>query len=420
MAASPPKRPALRKNAKSSKTYCEKTNEELKLFQPDQISARGAVPRPSRSRSGAAPTPAHVQDCEEPLMMWKRGNKSMVGVDIGSSSVKAVELQGKNGDFQLVSLGYEGLEPDSVVDGQIMELNSVSQAIANIFNEHKIKTTRVAAGVNGHSVIVKNIVLPQMTGEELQESFAWHAEEHIPFDISDVNLDYHVTGSTPDAIHVLLAACKRDKIANLKQAIQLAGKQPAVIDVDAFALQNCYELNYDPQPGQIVALLNIGASTTNINILNGNRSVFTRDASFGGNQYTSLLQKELGLNFDQAERVKRGMPLPEGVEPREIEPILDTVSDILALEIQKTMDFYRATVEDGESAVQKILISGGGSKLNGLVDFLAKEFEIPVEVFDPFRKIRVDSRGFDPEYMREIVPEMAIAVGLALRGVDAR
>jgi len=207
--------------------------------------------------------------------MWKRGNKSMVGVDIGSSSVKAVELRGKGGDFQLLSLGYEGLQPDSVVDGQIMELNAVSTAIGNIFNEHKIKTTKVAAGVNGHSVIVKNIVLPQMTEDELQESFAWHAEEHIPFDISDVNLDYHVTGSTPDEIHVLMAACKRDKVANLKQTIQLAGKQPAVIDVDAFALQNCYELNYDPQPGHIVALLNIGAATTNINILNGARSVFT-------------------------------------------------------------------------------------------------------------------------------------------------
>ena len=353
-------------------------------------------------------------------MIWKRGNKSMVGVDIGSSSVKAVELRGKGGDFQLLSLGYEGLQPDSVVDGQIMELNAVSTAIGNIFNEHKIKTTKVAAGVNGHSVIVKNIVLPQMTEDELQESFAWHAEEHIPFDISDVNLDYHVTGSTPDEIHVLMAACKRDKVANLKQTIQLAGKQPAVIDVDAFALQNCYELNYDPQPGHIVALLNIGASTTNINILNGARSVFTRDASFGGNQYTSLLQKELGLTFDQAERVKRGMPVPDDVEHREIEPILDTVSDILALEIQKTMDFYRATVEDGESAVQRILVSGGGSKLKGLVEFLSKRFEMPVEMFDPFRKIRVDSRGFDPEYMREIVPEMAIAVGLALRGVDAR
>lgn len=353
-------------------------------------------------------------------MIFKRGKKSMVGVDIGSSSVKAVELQGKGSDLQLLSLGFETLQSDSVVDGQIIELNAVSNAISSIFNEHKIKTTQVAAGVNGHSVIVKNIVLPQMSDGELQESFAWHAEEHIPFDISDVNLDYHVMDRSADAIHVLMAACKRDKVANLKQAIQLAGKQPAVVDVDAFALQNCYELNYDPQAGQIVALLNIGASTTNINILNGVRSVFTRDATFGGNQYTSLLQKELGLTFDQAESVKRGMPLPEGAEMRDVGPILDTVSDILALEIQKTMDFYRATVEDGESAVQKILVSGGGSKLSGLVDFLSRRFEVPVEMFDPFRKIKVDARGFDPDYMREIVPEMAIAVGLALRGVDAR
>ena len=352
--------------------------------------------------------------------MLKRGKKSMVGVDIGSSSVKAVELQGKGSDLQLLTLGFETLQADSVVDGQIMELNAVSNAISSIFNEHKIKTTKVAAGVNGHSVIVKNIVLPQMTEDELQESFAWHAEEHIPFDISDVNLDYHVMNRSDDAINVLLAACKRDKIANLKQAIQLAGKQPSVVDVDAFALQNCYELNYDPQPGHVVALLNIGASTTNINILNGVRSVFTRDATFGGNQYTSLLQKELGLTFDQAEAVKRGMPMPEGVEQRDISPILDTVSDILALEIQKTMDFYRATVEEGESTVEKILVSGGGSKLKGLVEFLSRRFEVPVDMFDPFRKIKVDSRGFDPEYMREIVPEMAIAVGLALRGVDAR
>lgn len=354
--------------------------------------------------------------------MFTRGisKKNMVGLDIGSSSVKAVELQGKNGSFQLMSLGYENLQSDSIVDGQIMELNNVSNVIANIFSEHKIATTRVAAGVSGHSVIVKNIVLPQMSEDELQESFSWHAEEHIPFDISDVNLDYQITGKAPDALHVLLAACKRDKIANLKQAIQLAGKQPVVIDVDAFALQNCYELNYQPQPGQIVALLNIGASTTNINILNGARSVFTRDASVGGNQYTGLLQKELGLTFEQAEAVKRGLMLPEGVEASSIEPIMETVSDILALEIQKTMDFYRATAEDGESAVQKLLISGGGSKLSGLMEYLANRFEIPVEVFDPFRQIRVDARSFDPDYMREIVPEMAIAVGLALRGVDAR
>ena len=296
----------------------------------------------------------------------------------------------------------------------------MSDVITSIFTEHKIKTSQVVAGVSGHSVIVKNIMVPKMSEEELRESFSWHAEEHIPFDIADVNLDYQITGTADDALSVLMAACKSDKIANVKQAIQLAGKQPVVIDVDTFALQNCYEVNYRPAPGTVVALLNIGASTMNINILNGSRSVFARDASVGGSQYTSLLQKELGLSFEQAEAVKRGMPLPEGIEERPTQPIIETVSDILALEIQKTMDFYRATAEEGESAIQKILLSGGGAKLPGLSDFLSKRFEIPVEFFDPFRSIDVDERRFDPDYMREVVPEMAVAVGLALRGVDAQ
>ena len=353
--------------------------------------------------------------------MFKKnmGKKNLVGLDIGSSSVKAVELVKKGNGLQLLSLGFENLQTDTIVDGQIMELNNVSNVIANIFNEHQIRTPRVAAGVSGHSVIVKNIVLPAMSEEELQESFSWHAEEHIPFDIADVNLDYELTSKSSESLNVLMAACKSDKIANVKQAIQLAGKQPVIIDVDAFALQNCYEVNYQPKPGEVVALLNIGAATMNINILNGSRSVFARDASVGGSQYTSLLQKELGLSFEQAEGVKRGMALPEGVEARPIQPIIETVSDILALEVRKTMDFYRATASEGETAIQKILLAGGGSKLPGLADYLAKRFEIPVEVFNPFRQIEVDAKKFDPDYMREIVPDMAVAVGLALRGVEA-
>ena|SRR5256885_6668965 len=348
------------------------------------------------------------------------GKKNLVGLDIGSSSIKAVELSGKPGNLQLVSLGYENLEPDTIVDGQIMELNNVSNVISNIFREHQIKTERIAAAVSGHSVIVKSIVVPQMSEEELEESIEWHAEEHIPFDIADVSLDYQVTDSMPDALHVLLAACKRDKIANLKQAIQLAGKQPTVVDIDAFALQNCYEVNYQPAAGQVVALLNIGASTMNINILNGVKSVFTRDVSLGGNQYTSVLQKELNLPFKQAESVKRGMPAPEGSEGQDIQAMLKSVTEMLTLEVQKTFDFYRATADDDAVSVQRILLSGGGSKLQSLGQALADRFEIPVEVFDPFRQIKVDARRFDPDYMREVIPEMVIAVGLALRGVDAR
>jgi type IV pilus assembly protein PilM len=258
-----------------------------------------------------------------------------------------------------------------------------------------------------------------MSREELEESIDWHAEEHIPFDIADVSMDYQVVGSGPDSLHVLMAACKREFVANLKQAIQLAGKHPSVIDVDAFALQNCYEVNYQPSADQTVALLNIGASTMNINILHGIKSVFTRDVSVGGNQYTALLQKEFGLTYEQAEAVKRGGSLPLGTEARDIEPVLETVSDMLALEIQKTFDFYRATAEDGDGGVQKILISGGGSKLKGLTEYLANRFELAVEPFDPFRRIKVDARRFDPDYMKDVVPEMAVAVGLALRGVEA-
>jgi len=353
--------------------------------------------------------------------MFKKsmGKKNLVGLDIGSSSVKAVELSRKGPALQLLNMGFENLQTDTIVDGQIMELNNVSNVISNIFNEHQIRTPRVAAGVSGHSVIVKNIVLPAMSQEELQESFSWHAEEHIPFDIADVNLDYELTSKSTESLHVLMAACKSDKIANVKQAIQLAGKQPVIIDVDAFALQNCYEVNYQPKAGEIVALLNIGAATMNINILNGTRSVFARDASVGGSQYTSLLQKELGLSFEQAEGVKRGMPLPDGIEARPIQPIIETVSDILALEVKKTIDFYRATAAEGDTTIQKILLAGGGSKLPGLSDYLSRRFEIPVEVFNPFRQIEVDNKKFDPDYMREIIPEMAVAVGLALRGVEA-
>src|ERR687894_494433 len=275
----------------------------------------------------------------------KLGNKGLVGLDIGSSSVKAVELAGKSGSLSLVNLGFEGLLPDTVVDGQIMELNDVSGVISGVFSRHQFKTDRVAAGVSGSSVIVKNIIVPQMSREELEESIDWHAEEHIPFEISDVSLDYQVVGSGPDSLHVLMAACKRDFVANLKQAIQLAGKQPAVIDVDAFALQNCYEVNYQPHVGLVVALLNVGASTMNINIVKGVRSVVTR-----------------------------GGQAPPHVEAVDIDGVLETVSDMLALEISKTFDFYRATAEDGDGTVQKIYISGGGSKLKGLGEFLSGRF----------------------------------------------
>lgn len=346
--------------------------------------------------------------------------KSVAGLDIGSSSIKAVELDGKMNNLNLVSVGFENLPSDTVVDGQIMELNTVSEAIQNICKNYQIKASQVVTGVSGHSVIIKNIVLPPMSREELEESIDWHAEEHIPYDLADVSLDYHITAENGDSTTVLIAACKREKIDNIKQAIQLSGKQPIVIDVDTFALQNCYEVNYQPAPTDVVTLLNIGASTMNINIVQGDRSLFTRDITVGGSQFTDVLQRTLGISFQQAEAVKRGVTESDNVDEKAIEPLIGGVMETIALEIQKTFDFYRATADDGGVTVQKILISGGGSKLEGLTEQLSSRLELPVEVLDPFRQIKVDTRKFDPDYLSEIMPEMAVAVGLALRGVEAK
>jgi type IV pilus assembly protein PilM len=344
--------------------------------------------------------------------------QGVAGLDIGSSSIKMVELDGKANNLNLVSLGFENLPDDSIIDGQIMELNVVSNCIQNVCSNHQVNADHVVTGVSGHSVIIKNIVLPPMSPEELEESIDWHAEEHIPYDLSDVSLDYQITGNTSDSTQVLIAACKRERIDNIRQAIQLAGKQPVAIDVDTFALQNCYEVNYQPVDSDVVTLLNIGASTMNVNIVKGTRSLFTRDITVGGSQFTDVLQRNLGLSFQQAEAVKRGVShAVEGVEEKAIEPLMSNVTEIVAMEIQKTFDFYRATTEDNHTVVQKILISGGGSKLNGLAQELSRRLELPVEVLNPFRNIRVDGRKFDPDYLAEIMPEMAVAVGLAIRGV---
>lgn len=344
--------------------------------------------------------------------------KSVAGLDIGSSSVKMVELDGKANNLSLVGVGFENLPEGTIIDGQIMEMNSVSDVIRNVCGNNKSSADRVVTGVSGHSVIIKNIVLPAMSNEELEESIDWHAEEHIPYDLTDVSLDFQVTGTSPDSTHVLIAACKRERIDNIRQAIQLSGKEPAIIDVDTFALQNCYEHNYQPDESQVVTLLNIGASTMNVNIVKGNRSLFTRDITVGGSQFTDVLQRSLGITFSQAEALKRGVNnAAEGVDETAIAPLLNNVTEIVAMEIRKTFDFYRATTDDNSTVIQKILISGGGSKLKGLAEELSARLELPVEVLDPFRNIKVDTRKFDPDYMSEIMPEMAVAVGLAMRGV---
>jgi type IV pilus assembly protein PilM len=347
--------------------------------------------------------------------------KGLVGLDIGSSAIKAVELKpgGKGGEYHLVNLGMEPLPPEAIVDGAIMDSGAVIDSIQRLFSANKIKTNDVACSVSGNAVIVKKISLPQMTPEELAESIHWEAEQYIPFDIQDVALDYEVVEGSGSGgnMDVLLVASKKDKIGDYTSAISQAGKTPTIVEVDVFALQNCYEVNYGIDPGRVIALLNVGASIMNINIVKGSNSIFNRDIAVGGNQYTDAIQKDLNLSFDQAEALKRGARV-EGAAPENLGPILRAVSDNITLEIQKTFDFFKAT--SSEDRIDRIFLAGGTSKVPGLRELLADRFDAGVEILNPFNNVIYNPREFDPDFIAEIGPSAAVAVGLAVRRVGDR
>ncbi len=343
------------------------------------------------------------------------GSKSIVGLDIGSSSIKAVELKKSRGEVEVVHVGLEPLASDIVVDSMIVDSGSVSSAITKIFNENNIKSKSVATSVSGHSVIVKRIPVQAMDDSTLADQIGQEAAQHIPFDVADVNVDYQILsedGSNP--MDVLLVAVKKDKILNYTNVLSLAGKTPAVVDIDAFALQNCYEYNYDPSPSSTVALLNLGASVMNINIVKGTTPLFPRDVSVGGNQYTDSLQKELDLGFDDAESLKLGRKV--GTVPEDAKmPILQQVTEIIVLEIQKTFDFFRATAA-GEH-IERIYLAGGSARVTGLMEALRQEFSLPVELLNPFQRIAPGSSAAT-DLIDQNAGQLAVAVGLALRSFE--
>ena len=347
-------------------------------------------------------------------------SKSLVGLDIGSSAVKAIELKPAGKGYKVAAYASEAIPPDSIVDGAIIDGAAVVDAIRRAFESRGIKTKEVAASLSGNAVIVKKIALPAMTDAELSESIQWEAEQYIPFDIQDVNLDYQILNRTDiggkSSMEVLLVAAKKEKIADYTGVIGQAGRVAVVIDVDAFALQNAYEANYGVEPGAVVVLLNVGASATNINILDGDQSVFTRDLSTGGNAYTEALQKELNLPFEQADQLKRGLAV-DGVSFDDAKPVLRAVTENLVLEVQKTFDFYRASA--ASDRITRIVVSGGASRAEGFAEMLGERFQAPVETFDPFKRVSFDTGKFKPD-ATEIAPTAAVAVGLALRRVGDR
>jgi type IV pilus assembly protein PilM len=348
--------------------------------------------------------------------------KAVVGLDIGSSAVKGVELKAVGKKYKVQAFASEPIPPDSIVDGAIIDGAAVADAIRRLFENKAFKAKEVAASLSGSAVIVKKINLPVMTESELAESIQWEAEQYIPFDIQDVNLDYQIldAGTGPDSkgtMEVLLVAAKKEKIADYTGVISQAGRVPVIVDVDAFALQNAYETNYGIDAQAVVVLLNAGASAININIVTGDQSVFTRDVALGGNAYTEAVQKELNLPFDTAEQLKKGEAV-NGTSFEDVKPVLHAMTENVLLEIQKTFDFFKATASSDH--IDRILVSGGASRVDGFTQALAERFGAPVEMFDPFRTIAFEPAKLGVDEASGLVQTAAVAVGLALRKVGDR
>jgi type IV pilus assembly protein PilM len=348
------------------------------------------------------------------MFLFKK-KKEVVGIDIGSSSVKVVQLKDNKGSFQLLNAGIFPLPPEAIVDNTLMDSSSIATVIKNLVSSLGIKIKDVVCSISGNSVIIRKIVLPAMPQEDLEDQISWEAEQYIPFDINDVNMDFQILSpdaNDPSKMNVLLVASKKDIINDYVSVFNEAGMQLSVIDVDSFAVQNAFEANHDYSSEEILALVNIGASVMNINVIKDGITLFTRDVQMGGNLYSEEIQKQLGLSSEAAEV---GKLLAHETNNELLRSVIIKVNEIITQEIRRSLDFYNSTA--GDDRISGIFVSGGCSKVFNLADAIAEKTGIPVERLNPFAKLKYNEKDFDPEYLQEIGPFMAVPVGLAIRRV---
>ncbi len=344
--------------------------------------------------------------------------KTLLGLDIGSQSIKMVDIAKVRGGYELRSLGLGLIPSECIVDKDIMDSETVVDTIKNLRENLKVRTKGSATAISGHSVIVKKAELPLMSEAELQETLMIEAEQYIPFDINDVYLDSFVLGESlerSDMMDVLFVASKRELVDDYASAVRNAGLKPMLMDIDVFALETMYEINYPDAPESIVALVDAGASMININILKDGMSIFARDISMGGRQLTERIQREFGVSYERAENIKTGSEI-EGIDLERINYIFKMAAETYVQEIRRTLDFFLSTMVNEN--IERIYMSGGSCRIPGLVSLLEKQMDIPVEMANAFNNIAWDDKVFDPEYMAYIAPQMAVAVGLALRRAD--
>jgi type IV pilus assembly protein PilM len=341
----------------------------------------------------------------------------LVGLDIGSRSLKAAEIVESKKGLHLQRFGVVDLAPGAIEDGAINDPESVAESIRQLFKAYNIKEQNVAISIGGYSVIVKKITVQTMDEQQLQETIHFEAEQYIPFDISDVNIDFHILGESetnPSQMNVFLVAAKKEMIDDYVNLVNLAGLNPCIIDVEAFALQNIFETSHGFQDHNI-ALIDIGASKTSLNILKENSSVFMRDVSLGCSQINQKIVSLVDCSLEEAEQLKFG-DKSERINADELKGIVSSVVADWCTEIRRAIDFFYSTYP--EDQIKRIYLSGGGANIMEFRQLLASETSAEVEAVNPFKNLSVDDDDFDPEYLRQIAPQAAISMGLALRKVD--
>jgi type IV pilus assembly protein PilM len=337
------------------------------------------------------------------------GGRSSIGLDIGSGYLKVVQLKDTKSGYELELFDMLSLPPELIVDGSIIDSLRLIDSLKELSRKAKIRAKDVAISIAGHSsVIIKRVALPDMSEEELSESVKFEAEQYIPFDIEDVNLDFQILGpkEEPGQMDVMLVAVKKDIIGEYLSVVKEAGFNCQIVDVNSFALENIYEINYEIEAGKNVALVNIGANTINMNILKGGISVFTRDSAVGSNLHTEVLQREFNLTYEVAERLKRGEPV-ENVSPQDAFSVMELASEEIIGEVNRSLEYFHEEINE-------VIMSGGGALVKDFPKLLAEKIGVETKVMEPFKNIRIPKK-FDLAYIQDVAPMAAVAAGLALR-----
>ena len=346
------------------------------------------------------------------MALFGLGKKTATfGLDIGSRSIKAVELVQAKGGYALKSHAIVTLPRDTITDGSIKQPAIVSDGIRECLNKAGITSTSAVVSVSGRDSIVKRVPLPKVTPKELEDAILLEAEHHIPFAIDEVFLDYQVVGETVNSMSVVLVATKKLKVLEYVAAVEAAGLDASVVDLDAYAVQNQYELNNPGDGNEAAALIDIGAAVMKTNVVHGGDSIFARDVPFGGNNYTDAIAQRLNISIEKAEAAKHGQDV--GVNWDDLVPALEAVSRDLSLEVQRTFDYFASTPES--ERIGKIVLSGGCAKLTGIEDFLASSWGVPVELARPFTALDCSAAHLTDADQQELGPLFAVAVGLGLR-----